>query len=420
MISYEELLETAEKLRPFTEQAMKIEVAPWIRDYVVDIDELYCDLILEKVHDKPSKQVKTRLNGYRELFNEPELNEDMTDSSTEYESIIDTSDISDMLSPDQVLTIAEAGPNSVEDNFCASLCSCFKTLRKKDVQKLSELRNNKQEDNSTVVNASHDHPADLESVVKVKNEGFVSSEISQKIEQSEAPQKILIKGDPGMGKTTLCKKVAYDWAKKLFTKFYIVFFVFLKLIKPGDVVENVIIQQNPFMKGLNVTEKRLKNILDTFGNRCLIILDGLDEHALGTNKDVMRIVTGEKYINCNIIVTSRPHSSKEIERFFPVITTVEGFTYQKAEQFASKVLTDEKKIRAVLEFNPADYRGGYLIHRCPILLSFMCMLAREDDIDLESKNIHVGEIYTRMVRCLYKKFSMRKGIPFTNDILSRP
>ena len=30
----------------------------------------------------------------------------------------------------------------------------------------------------------------------------------------------------GKGKTTLVKKVAWDWAKKIFGTFYIVFFVF--------------------------------------------------------------------------------------------------------------------------------------------------------------------------------------------------
>ena len=153
-----------------------------------------------------------------------------------------------------------------------------------------------------------------------------------------------------MGKTTLCKKVAWDWAKKLFTTFSIVFFVFLKLVKPGDAVENVIVQQNPFIRGLGVTEKRLKYILDTFGSQCLIILDGLDEHALGTNGDVLKILRGEKYFNCNIIVTSRPHSTKAIEKFFPTTARVNGFTYDKAKQFASKILSDERQNRSCFNF----------------------------------------------------------------------
>ena len=41
----------AEDLRPHMEQAMKIEVAPWIKDHVVDMDELYTELTLEQVEE---------------------------------------------------------------------------------------------------------------------------------------------------------------------------------------------------------------------------------------------------------------------------------------------------------------------------------------------------------------------------------
>ena len=57
--------------------------------------------------------------------------------------------------------------------------------------------------------------------------------------------KILIKADPGMGKTTLGKKVTRDWATGLFKKFSIVFFVALKFMKPSDPIEAVIMQQYP-------------------------------------------------------------------------------------------------------------------------------------------------------------------------------
>ena len=50
--------------------------------------------------------------------------------------------------------------------------------------------------------------------------------------------KVLIKADPGMGKTTLGRKVARDWAKGLFKKFSIVFFVALKFVKPTDTIES--------------------------------------------------------------------------------------------------------------------------------------------------------------------------------------
>ena len=59
----------------------------------------------------------------------------------------------------------------------------------------------------------------------------------------------------------------------------IVFFVFLKLVRPGDAIENIIIDQNPSLEGLCISRQKLENIFETFGNRCLFILDGLDEHV---------------------------------------------------------------------------------------------------------------------------------------------
>ena len=146
-----------------------------------------------------------------------------------------------------------------------------------------------------------------------------------------------------------------------------------------------------------------------------MILDGVDEHALGTNQDVLKIITGQKCLNCNILVTSRPHSTRAIEQYFQVIARVEGFTRIKAEQFASKILTGQQKINAVLRFSPANFREDVPIYKCPILLSSLCLLVREDDIDLLATTMHIGEIYTRMVRCLYKKFTIRKGISFEKD-----
>lgn len=78
-----------------------------------------------------------------------------------------------------------------------------------------------------------------------------------------------------MGKSTFSKKVLYDGAVGIFTTFTVMFFVSMKLVRPGDSIENIIIQKTPELEGLNVTEKKLKSILESFGSKCLIICDGL-------------------------------------------------------------------------------------------------------------------------------------------------
>ena len=57
-----------------------------------------------------------------------ECKDDSLDDVTEYEST------------PSVLTIDEDGPGLVEDNICASLCSCFKSLQKKDVHDIPEAK----------------------------------------------------------------------------------------------------------------------------------------------------------------------------------------------------------------------------------------------------------------------------------------
>ena len=264
-IAEAEFLSIAEKLKPFTEEKMKIQPFPWFEGYLIDMDELFTELTLEKIEKKLLHEEVRTLEGYIEMFN------------------------------------------------------CHK----------SEHKN----------------------------------------------RKVLMNADPGMGKTILGKKITRDWAKGVFKKFSIVFFVALKFVKPGDTIEKAIIQQNPELEGLHITQQKLKALLNRHSNRILIILDGLDEHSLGQNEDVLKIINNQKLLGCGIVVSSRPHSVNEVEQHFPTIIRVDGFTENEASKFVSKFFVGQKKIdrskvTQILQFKPSDSREHSPVHKCPILLSF--------------------------------------------------
>ena len=94
---------------------------------------------------------------------------------------------------------------------------------------------------------------------------------------------------------------------------------------------------------------------------------------------------------------------------------MEGFTQSEARRFALKIVPNANKVEDILRFNPTGLREKISLYNCPILLSFLCILVREDDIDLSSRGIFTGELYMRMVRCLYKKYCIRKGIEFEHS-----
>ena len=241
----DEFLTIAEQMKPHVERRMKIEPFPWLRDYYVDMNKLYTELILEKIEYELLGEKRRTLKGYQEMFN------------------------------------------------------------------------------------------------------FIGRD------------KILTKGDAGMGKTTLGKKIGFDWTKGIFQMFSVIFFVHLKLVKPGEPIENVILHQHPELRGLNMSPKHVRAMLKKFGDRCLLILDGLDEHGLGQNEDVLKVIRNEKLLSCGIVVSSRPHSVNEVEQHFSTIIRVKGFTEKEAEKFISNFFTRRKKIDKILQFKPSDSREKF-------------------------------------------------------------
>ena len=161
LVTEEEVLTLAEELRPYVEEAMKIEPAPWIKDYLVDMDDLYTELTLEKLENKPSGPFRRKLENYKELF--------------------------------------------------------------------------------SVQNVRHPE----------------TNAPSSKFQRQKRRKKILFKGEPGRGKRPCQRKIAWDWAKGLFTSISIIFFVFLKLVKPGDAIENVIISQTPALQGMGIKKEQI-------------------------------------------------------------------------------------------------------------------------------------------------------------------
>ena len=231
---------------------------------------------------------------------------------------------------------------------------------------------------------------------------------------------VLLKGDPGIGKSTYISRLAYDWAVGRFKLFSLVFFISLKIVNPGDPIENIIVSDNiyPSLADRKYNPKHIKDILQNKGNECLLILDGFDEMV--KNPNILKIVTGKQYRNCNLIVTTRPHEAEKVERFFTKIAIVEGFTEEVAKRYIKNLLKDKKQSTSVLRFTKNNRSIGiHEMWRYPVLLLFICIIVEDGELNLNDINVTLTEIYSKLHVCLYRRYIVKREKEFNFDALKK-
>ena len=139
-------------------------------------------------------------------------------------------------------------------------------------------------------------------------------------------------------------------------------------------------------------------------------MDWLDD--LGSNVNVDRIIQGEKLKECCLLVTSTPHSSRNVEAHFKDILVINGFTKKHSENFVGTFLNHRDNVEAVVKFNHGVSHVDNSRYMSPMLLQFISILADDDIVQLSRKSVAECEIYWRLVRCIYRKYCTVNGRQF--------
>ena len=125
------------------------------------------------------------------------------------------------------------------------------------------------------------------------------NEIFQPHEECEQPKKVLIEGNPGMGKTTYCNKIAYDWATKkhkaedCFTEFWVVLLLKCRDVEMESDLWGAIDDQ--LLPG-EIHRKEREKFFDFIRqnqSKVLLILDGLDELPSSKLPEFTDIIQGK-------------------------------------------------------------------------------------------------------------------------------
>ena len=216
---------------------------------------------------------------------------------------------------------------------------------------------------------------------------------------------ILVTGENGTGRSVLCKKITSDWAKGNFATFSLVFFLSMKRVRPGDVLENVIIDQYKFKKP-DADVETLRDVFEQIGDRCLVILDGIDQHPQGFNSDFLTTLMSEKYSHVNFLFTTTPEFDRLKRDGFHIVAAIEPPNHTAYEQFIAHKLNVQSRLQSIetkdlIQPNIIGSKVPVSSHN-PMLRTFLYVLACNNAIDLTHGEVSLGYLFTKLVSHIYK------------------
>ena len=152
--------------------------------------------------------------------------------------------------------------------------------------------------------------------------------------KDECSFRAVIDGPPGIGKTTLCRKLCKIWAtgELKHRDYKLVLFCPLryKKISQAKQIEDLFLYDRP---GLSNTVQWMK---DNYGKGVLIIFDGWDElsNRDRTHSLAAEIIREEKLYKCTVIVTSRTYASSSLLKLNSINRHIEVLGLDKKDIYA--------------------------------------------------------------------------------------
>eukprot|EP00057_Strongylocentrotus_purpuratus_P019335 XP_011673809.1 PREDICTED: uncharacterized protein LOC105442880 [Strongylocentrotus purpuratus] len=234
------------------------------------------------------------------------------------------------------------------------------------------------------------------------------------------PKRLLVEGEGGVGKTTLCAKIAWDWIHgkgyQDFKLFLVVLFREAKDKTVGEVVKSYLPDDNP------VTAKQLDKYILSNPKDVFLVLDGLDEFGVDLNsfQQIALITLNRLFKSGTVLITSRQWRSDEIRKnaflrkVFAFIA-VEGFSTENLSSYITKFFHPDTASAEdlnrfisnndVIRENMAPY---------PIYTAMLCIMWKDYDGERRqamSKLQTFSQLFDEMLQFLVDHYLSKLAVP---------
>ena len=245
-------------------------------------------------------------------------------------------------------------------------------------------------------------------------------------ENGYAPNRILVQGETGIGKTTFVKKMGLDWAELVdertinkhqdsgtrygaesvsqgceeslrnrmkreesvkvskdeinpLTRFELVLAINLKEVSKYSSFRDVVCRSNIFPEEDTAMAEQLISYITHNQEKVLLVFDGYDEYRCGTTSDIYKIFMGSKLRNCCVLITTRISKAGDLLGEFKVVhAEITGFSEEDREAFMCKMLGGETEADQLVCHLYKE--GLFELARVPLLLLFFCTLWKKGKV----------------------------------------
>ena len=241
-------------------------------------------------------------------------------------------------------------------------------------------------------------------------------QIFQPHEECSQPRRVLIEGQPGMGKTTYCHKIAYDWAKKRTGGESFPDVTLLLLLKCRDIncgLWEAIDDQLLPREGNEAEKERFFTFIRDHQSKVLLVLDGLDELPRDQLSIYTDIIKGRVLPECYIVVTARHEVGRNVRECCHTLLEVEGFTKTDAKEFIRRYFRGDDLAEKLLDKVDCD-RTLQDLTRNPLNTALLCLLCEDFGGKFpESRTL----LYLEIVECVLRRYRLKMKLPETNQDL---
>ncbi|XP_067041886.1 NLR family CARD domain-containing protein 3-like [Acropora muricata] len=259
----------------------------------------------------------------------------------------------------------------------------------------------------------------LRIVEKEKTGGMVTSKevtsmtsIFAPHEGCEQPLIVLIEGEPGMGKTTYCQKLVFEWASKQchewdesFPRIDVLLLLRCREIKSTlwDAIEDQILP-----KGIEPEERKLFfQFLKENPSKLLIVLDGLDEADPQTLEMCLKLIQREQLRGCYIVVTSRHEAGKKVRPYTDTLLEIVGFTMTDAERYIRKYFQHKEHLAEKLISKLTVDKDLKELTQNPLNTLLLCVIFEDLEGVLPSNR---SQLYVEIVLFILRRYESKNGL----------